>query len=76
MENHYEELCLTLRRCNVRFSCEEFVTGINYYRLPEDILTRAKFVISILDGHLIFDENGVHIAHASGDELPSWGRVT
>ena len=68
--NPYEELCVVLAKSGVKFSCGEFEPGINWYDFSKPVLAQAKYEIAMLDGVLLFDSRGNHIAGGAGDEQP------
>lgn len=68
--NPYEELCAVLSKTGVKFSCGKFEPGINWYDFSKPVLKVAKYEIAMLDGVLLFDAHGNHIAGGMGDELP------
>lgn len=67
--NAYEELCVILGNTGIRFNCGEFEPGINWYDFSKSVLEKAKYEISMLDGVLLFDSHGNHIAAGWGDEF-------
>lgn len=68
--NPYEELCTVLAKAGVKFHCGKFEPGINWYDFSPIVLKKAKFEIVMLDGSLLFDSQGNHIAAGMGDEQP------
>jgi hypothetical protein len=68
--NPYEELCAVLAKSGVKFGCGKFEPGINWYDFSPAVLKKAKYEIAMLDGVLVFDANGKHIAGGHGDEQP------
>lgn len=66
----YENLCDALNLAQVKYQAGPFREGINWYNFSEKILNQAVFEITLLDGVLVFDIDGIFIADGSGDEQP------